>query len=74
MTQNDLWQLNNEDLNALYEREMERLQQRLLSGASWEETTADRKQLAAISSVLYKKHNPANFKNPAEEDRRNSTK
>jgi len=70
MTQNDLWRLNKEDLNTLYEREMERLQQRLLSGASWDETKDDRKQLAAISSVLYKKHNPAHFRNPAEENRR----
>lgn len=70
MTQHDLWKLNKDDLNTLYERGMESLQQRLLSGSSWEETKDDRKQLAAISSILYKKHNPSHFRNPAEENRR----
>jgi hypothetical protein len=70
MTQNDLWTMDKEQLNALYEREMEHLQQRLLNGASWDETRNDRKQLAAISSILYKKHNPEHFRNPAEENRR----
>jgi|GEM_PF-3272991 len=70
MVQRDLWNMNMEDLNQLYEKGMEKLQQRLLSGASWEETSGERRELAVISSVLYKKRNPTHFGNPAEERRR----
>ncbi len=70
MSRNDLWNLDNTQLKVLYEREMEQLHQQLLNGVSWQETTDQRKKVAEISNVMYKKQNPRHFSNPAEGRRR----
>jgi len=66
----NLWDLPVDKLNSLYEYEKEVLQNDLLSGTSWEETIHQRKKIAEISTIIYKKINQRHFKNPAEEDYR----
>jgi hypothetical protein len=62
----DLWNMDFEDLRALYDLQTEKLHQALLQGTSWEETSELREKLASVHAVLYKKMNPDQFGNPAE--------
>ncbi len=66
----NLWDFDIEKLNSLYDHEKEILQQQLLNGTPWEDTLEQRKRIAELSTVLYKKINQKHFKNPAEEDLR----
>jgi hypothetical protein len=66
----DLWQLNLEQLEALYSEESKKLETRLLSGASWDEVLVLRQTVGELSTVIYKKLNPAHFGHPAEQARR----
>ncbi|WP_217652972.1 hypothetical protein [Flavisolibacter ginsengisoli] len=62
----DLWALDIERLNQLYEQESEELQQKLLNGTPWDEVFEHRKRVAQLSTIIYKKLNPQHFSNPAE--------
>jgi hypothetical protein len=66
----DLWALDIDRLNQLYERESDELQQRLLNGTPWEEVFEQRKRVAQLSTIIYKKLNPQHFTNPAEHSTR----
>lgn len=71
MSNNDLWNLDADQLKALYDREMEQLHQQLLNGKNWEDTNPQRKKIADISGVLNKKLNARNFgSNPAQDKNR----
>jgi len=62
----ELWNLEREELKRIYDRELDRLHGELLKGVAWEDTIPQRKRLAEISNILYKKSNPRQFGNPAE--------
>jgi hypothetical protein len=62
----DLWALDIDRLNQLYEKESNELQKRLLNGTPWEEVIEERKRVAHLSTIIYKKLNPQHFSNPAE--------
>lgn len=62
----ELWHLDIERLEALYREEERQLAEKLLAGASWEEVTNERKRIGELSTIIYKKSNPAHFGNPAE--------
>jgi len=66
----DLWALDIDRLNQLYERESDELQQRLLNGTPWEEVFEQRKRVSQLSTIIYKKLNPQHFSNPAEHSTR----
>jgi len=71
MSNYDLWNLDADQLRALYDKEMEQLHQLLLSGKSWNDTNIQRKKIANISGVLYKKLNGRNSgSNPAQDQNR----
>ena len=62
----ELWHLDIEHLKTLYRQEEKRLETKLLSGATWEEVTEERKRIGELYTIIYKKSNPAHFGNPAE--------
>jgi hypothetical protein len=62
----ELWHLTIERLKALYREEEKHLESKLLSGASWEEVTEERKRIGELYTIIYKKSNPEQFGNPAE--------
>ena len=62
----DLWHLDLERLKTLYQEEEKQLEHRLLSGASWEEVVDERRRIGELYSIIYKKSNPEQFGNPAE--------
>jgi len=62
----DLWHLDLERLKTLYQEEEKQLERRLLSGASWEEVVDERRRIGELYSIIYKKSNPEQFGNPAE--------
>lgn len=62
----DLWHLDIERLNILYREEEKQLETKLLNGASWEEVTEERKRMGELYTIIYKKSNPEQFGNPAE--------
>jgi len=66
MVEKDLWKLDIEHLNALYNKEASQLQERLLAGATWEQVNEERKRVGELSTIIYKKSNPSHFNNPAE--------
>ena len=68
----DLWQFDLDRLRILYDEEKKHLEQRLLAGATWEEVNEERKRIGELSTVIYKKSNPTQFGNPAENASRNS--
>ena len=68
----ELWNLDLERLRALYQEENRQLEQRLLSGASWEEVSEERRRIGELSTIIYKRSNPAQFGNPAENASRSS--
>lgn len=67
----ELWNLDIGNLNALYEEELKQLEQNLLGGAAWEEVGEQRRRVGELATILYKKSNPAQFGNPAENGSRN---
>lgn len=69
----DLWNLDLDQLKALYQQEKGELEQRLLSGVAWEDVTDQRHRVGELSTIIYKKSNPTYFGNPAENASRNST-
>ena len=62
----DLWHIDIERLKALYQEEERQLEAKLLSGATWEEVSEERKRIGELSTIIYKKSNPGHFGNPAE--------
>ena len=62
----DLWQVDLEHLKSLYQQEKRQLEERLLAGAAWEQLTDERKRIGELSTIIYKKSNPSQFGNPAE--------
>ena len=62
----ELWHFDLEHLKTLYRQEEKRLETKLLSGATWEEVTEERKRIGELYTIIYKKSNPAQFGNPAE--------
>ncbi|HEX8313338.1 MAG TPA: hypothetical protein VF609_00015 [Flavisolibacter sp.] len=62
----DLWHLELHKLQALYREEERQLEHKLLAGASWEELAEDRRRIGELSTIIYKKSNPAQFGHPAE--------
>ncbi|GAA4743971.1 hypothetical protein GCM10023229_24380 [Flavisolibacter ginsenosidimutans] len=67
----DLWKLDIEQLQTLYRDENKELENRLLSGSSWEDVSDLRHQIGELSTVIYKKLNASHFDHPAEKSRRN---
>jgi hypothetical protein len=59
-------ELNLESLKALYDKENERLQTRLLSGALWEEVKEERHTITELSIALHRKLTELHALNPAE--------
>ena len=59
-----------EQLQALYQEEARQLETRLLSGTSWEDVRDSRRRVGELSTIIYKKLNPAHFDHPAEQARR----
>jgi hypothetical protein len=55
-----------DSLKALYEKENEVLQTRLLSGEAWEEVKDQRQKVTEISIALHKKFTALHSLNPAE--------
>jgi hypothetical protein len=70
MSSKELWALDVTDLQSRYTRETEKLHKLLLEGVDWEQTAMQRQKIAAVYSVLYKKLNPSQFENPAENNLR----
>ena len=68
----ELWHLELDRLQALYREEERRLEEKLLAGVSWEELGEERKRIGELSTIIYKKCNPAQFGNPAENASRKS--
>lgn len=68
----ELWSLDRVQLEALYKKAANELEQRLLDGASWEEVSDQRKRVGEVLTILYKKSNPEHFGNPAEKPSRNN--
>ena len=69
----DLWHLDFDRLKALYREEQRQLEEKLLAGATWEEVTEERRRIGELSTIIYKKANPSQFGNPAENaSRKNS--
>jgi len=66
----DLWALDIDRLNQMYEQESDELQQKLLNGTPWEEVFEHRKRVSQLSTIIYKKLNPQHFSNPAEHSTR----
>jgi len=66
MSERELMNMEISQIKSLYESEMERLHQMLLSGVPWQETSAQRDKIGAFYKVLYKKRNISSFSNPAE--------
>ena len=62
----ELWNLDLERLRTLYQEENRQLEQRLLAGATWEEVSEERRRIGELSTILYKRSNPTQFGNPAE--------
>ena len=62
----ELWNLDIERLRALYKEENRQLEQRLLAGATWEEVSEERRRIGELSTIIYKRSNPTQFGNPAE--------
>jgi hypothetical protein len=69
----ELWLLDIERLKTLYHEEEKMLEQKLLSGASWEEVAEERKRVGELLTLIYKKSNPSHFGNPAEYASRSNT-
>jgi len=68
----DLWSLDTEVLNALYENEKENLKERLLKGIAWDDTKDQRLKVAELSAMIYKKLSSRQFSHPAEQNGRSS--
>jgi hypothetical protein len=68
----ELWHLDIERLKSLYHAEEKQLESKLLAGATWEEVTEERKRIGELYTIIYKKSNPAQFGNPAENASRKS--
>ena len=66
----ELWHLDLEHLKTLYREEEKRLESKLLAGADWEEVTEERKRIGELYTIIYKKSNPTQFGNPAENQSR----
>jgi len=62
----ELWELNMDALEALYEKEFSALNDRLLNGESWHQVAGQRQRVIELSTVIFKKLNPQHFSNPAE--------
>ena len=62
----ELWHLDIERLKILYREEEKQLETKLLNGASWEEVIEERKRMGELYTLIYKKSNPEQFGNPAE--------
>ncbi len=62
----ELWNLNLEQLNALYQEEEEKLLQSLLAGRTWKEVIEQRRTVGELYTLIFKKTNQAHFNNPAE--------
>ena len=62
----DLWQIDLDKLRQLYQEEKRLLEERLLSGATWQEVSEERKRIGELSTIIYKRSNPGYFGNPAE--------
>lgn len=69
----ELWNMDRVQLKKLYDQETEKLHRSLLTGVSWEDTLDQRKQIAEIAKILYKRLNPNQFGNPAETRTRNKS-
>ena len=68
----ELWHLDLERLIALHQEENRQLEQRLLDGATWEEVCEERRRIGELSTIIYKRSNPTQFGNPAENASRSS--
>jgi secreted protein with Ig-like and vWFA domain len=66
----DLWDLNLQQLEALYDEASKDLKGHLLAGATWEEVSEQRRRVGELSRIIFKKINPAHFSHPAENDSR----
>lgn len=66
----ELWHLDLEGLRKLYQEEKAELEGRLLAGATWDEVGEERKRIGELSTIIYKRSNPAQFGNPAENESR----
>jgi hypothetical protein len=62
----DLWHLDLERLKTLYREEQKQLEGKLISGVSWEEVRDERRRIGELYTIIYKKSNPEQFGNPAE--------
>jgi hypothetical protein len=67
----DLISLDRNLLQNLYDKEMEELEARLLTGALWDEVSEQRKKLSEISLMIYNKLS-ARSGNPAEKPGRST--
>ena len=68
----DLWSLDTDVLNALYENEKEKLKEKLLKGTAWDDTKEQRVKVAELSAMIYKKLSSRQFSHPAEKNGRSS--
>ena len=66
----ELWNMEFNSLKRLHDKELSRLNQLLLQGASWEETTPLRRKVIELSTIIYKRQHPHHFNNPAEYNNR----
>jgi hypothetical protein len=62
----ELWNLDLGGLRKLYQEEKTHLEEKLLAGASWEEVSEERHRIGELFTIIYKRSNPAQFGNPAE--------
>lgn len=67
-----MWHLDLDGLRQLYQEEKRVLEERLLAGMSWEEVKEERRRIGELSKIIYKRSNPAQFGNPAENASRNT--
>lgn len=63
----NLWTMDIEVLQELYEEQSRQLQQRLLHGVSWRKVAAQRKKITKLSSIIYQKLS-AKGSHPAEHE------
>ncbi|HUC82062.1 MAG TPA: hypothetical protein VMR70_14255 [Flavisolibacter sp.] len=66
----ELWQLDVDKLRMLHREEERQLEEKLLAGVTWEELAEERKRIGELSTIIYKKLNPAHFIHPAANDSR----
>ena len=61
----EMYRLDLEILQMMYQKEANRLNAELLSGASWESVREQKQRVTDLAIIIHKKKNPQHF-NPAE--------